>query len=206
MDQFQKAAWMSLVERIGPRLSGATFDNYQVGDEPAQAMLVDKLREVAANPAAMIESGGGLVLIGTMGTGKDHLSFCVASAVFKAGFSVAWENGEELFAAARDAMGSRDTEYQTARRYTQPDLLWLSDPLPPKGLAENSGNLTDWQMRFLYLIVDYRYRHKKPTIVTANAHDLMDFDRRIGLQVADRLNHGSVRFLCKWPSFRTRNR
>lgn len=201
MDEFQKHRWWSLLDRVGSRLTGATFDNYQC-ITPQQKQLVALLRKYSDNITQNRENGGGVVLIGTRGAGKDHLCFCVASAANKAGLTVGWASGEELFGDARDAMDSTSSEYELSRTYTDPDFLWLSDPIPPCGRKEDSGYLTDWQMRFLYRIVDARYRQKKPLLVTANATDLKDFEGRIGLQVADRLYHGSLRFMCKWTSGR----
>jgi hypothetical protein len=116
--------------------------------------------------------------------------------------TVEWTNGEELFADARDAMDGKASEHDLTRRHIECDFWWLSDPVPPKGKKQETGFLTDWQMRYLFRIVDARYRQKRPTLVTANALNLQDFEDRIGLQVADRLYHDSIRYLCVWGSGR----
>lgn len=196
MDVFHKHAWYALVDRIGPRLSAATFDNFEIRNQE-QKKLVTELRGYTEKIAENRTAGVNVILLGTCGVGKDHLSFCIAREAHKAGCSVAWTNGEELFADARDSMDGPSTEAELVYEYTQPDFFWLSDPLPG-----GAGELTDWQKRLVYRIVDARYRMLRPMIVTANVTSQEEFRQRISQQVADRLLHGAKRWMCKWPSYR----
>lgn len=196
MDYFKEHAWFALKEKVGKRLCSATFDKYET-KLPEQKKLVDSLREYTSKIVENHANGVSIILLGTCGVGKDHLSFCIANAAHTAGLTVNWTNGEDLFADARDAIDSRSTEAELLAKYSEPDYLWMSDPLPP------SGDLTDWQKRFLYRIIDSRYRRLKPVIITANVKDQEEFRSRVGYQVADRLMHGGLRWMCKWKSYRS---
>jgi DNA replication protein DnaC len=81
-------------------------------------------------------------------------------------------------------------------RMVQPDVLYLSDPLPP------FGNLTAHQATMLFRILDARYSRSKPTWVSVNVVSGLELDERIGAQNGDRLRDNAICILCDWPSYR----
>lgn len=198
MDYFAQYEWLSICERIGRRLSKQSFETYKATTKE-QVELVEKLKGYCKDIVQQRALGTNVMLVGTCGTGKDHLCFCVANAAHKAGMRINWINGEELFADARDSMDGRSTEAELVAKYTQPDFLWLSDPVPLR------GELTEWQMRFLYRIIDSRYRSLKPILLTANADSQADLLKKLGSQIADRLMDSAIRCFCKWKSHRSGN-
>jgi len=110
---------------------------------------------------------------------------------------VHWENGMDLYGDMRDII---DNRYQTEDRFiagmTLPDILILSDPLPPR------GSITDFQSQVLFRILDTRYRQCKPTWVTLNVRGAAEGDERLGPQLVDRLRDGALSIHCDWPSYR----
>lgn len=197
MDYQAKHTWYNLQHDVGRRLAGATLDGYEV-ESQAQAQLVSRIKTYVADIKSMREQGVNVLLFGSCGTGKDHLSMCIARAAHMAGYTVAWKNGEDLYGDIRDVIDSRYTEADLIAEYVRPDFLWLSDPLPP------SGSLTDWQRRWMFRIVDARYRKAKPMVVTANVNDHQEFCDRVGNQVTDRLLGSAISWMCRWPSYRSK--
>lgn len=187
----------SILQARGARYANCRLSNYTIYNDaqtPVKDALIDYCREMAAN----IRSGVGIVLFGPRGTGKDHLATACAFAAVKAGFGVRWENGMDLFGDFRDAMDTDTPEKSIVRSLIRPDVLVLSDPVPPK------GDLTDYQTSTLFRIVDGRYNEMKPTWVTLNCSAGPEAAARMGAQTVDRLRHGSLHLWCDWPSYRER--
>lgn len=190
------ARWRELIRKRGDRYATCSLNNFEAKTRDQQTALED-VRNYAANMPDRLKDGGGIVLWGPPGTGKDHLLAALAKvAIRDRGWTVSWENGADLFGEIRDRMDGADTEASLIRRMIAPSALWLSDPLPP------FGNLTDFQASMLFRIIDARYSRSKPTWVTMNVASAEEAVKRMGPQVVDRLRHGTLTVFCNWPSYR----
>jgi len=160
--------------------------------------VVDRLKKYCEEIPQRVEAGDGILLHGPSGTGKDHLAFAVlTAAIMRHGFSANWVNGADLYGDFRDRIGrEHKTEELLVQSLSTPRLLQISDPLPP------TGCLTDFQASMLFRIVDGRYSHCRPTIVTCNVASKDEAADRMGAQIVDRLTHGSLVLWCDWPSYR----
>lgn len=187
-----------VLSRIGRRYAKATFSAYQA-TSPLQERVLAALRDYAAEWEENRAMGQGLLLYGPRGTGKDHLAVAtLGNVLMRFDFRCEWTDGQDLYAAMRDKVGTDDTEAGQIRRYTAPDLLIVSDPLP----ADAKESLTSFQVSTLWRIIDRRYRDLKPTWVTLNVADFAEASRRLSPQIADRLSDGAVALHCDWASFR----
>lgn len=178
----------------GQRHANSTFESYVVST-PAQRIVLDGVRSYVHSGRAA--SGGGLLLCGPRGTGKDHLLVAAArECVHWHGTIVAWRSGIDLIEHLVDIMYGRAewSEYDNAHHYS--DLLILSDPLPP------SAELSPTEQRAIFSLVDHRYRHRRATWISANVAKEGDLDHRIGPAIADRLRDGATHYACHWPSYR----
>lgn len=138
-----------------------------------------------------------MILYGPVGTGKDHLAFALCRSVIKSGRTVRWVNGQSWFGAVRDAMETDRSEASLVGDLAKPQLVCLSDPLPPVGA------LTQHQTTMLYRLIDARYAKGLPTICTLNVADDEEADLRMGPATWDRLCHGAWKLKCMWPTYRT---
>ncbi len=180
---------------VGPRFASATLENYKASS-PEQGKVVNALRGYAGSIKEHVPAGDGIVLFGNAGSGKTHLLVAMGKAAIEAGFSVEWRNGQDVFAAFRDAISSDRSESAIVRRLVKPDVLILDDVLPP------GGTLTEYQSATLYRIVDARYRQCRPVWATMNVENGSEAERGMGVQVVDRLRHGALTLHCDWPSYR----
>lgn len=188
-----------LERSLGKRYSqgACSLAAYRVYD-PRQQIAVDTVNRVLGRLAEVIDNGEGVLLVGSVGTGKDHFLGCLLYAALDAKCEVKYVNGQEVFGTFRDRIdtGERDEEY--FRELTMPGLLAVSDPLPPVGQPGA------WDLQNLYRIVDRRYREKRPTWMTMNALSPEDMNAQLSSQVFDRLRHDATIIPCFWPSFRER--
>lgn len=187
--------WHELIRARGERYESCWLKNYAAESE-AQQGAVETLTAYCREVAGRVSLGEGMLLFGPKGTGKDHLIVAVARAAIRAGKTVRWQNGMDLFGDVRDAIGNGDNEKSLISRLVSPDVLYLSDPLPPV------GSLTEFQAAMLFRILDARYSRRKPTWVTVNVSSGTELDSRMGAQNGDRLRDGAIAIFCNWPSYR----
>jgi len=178
------------------RYAACHVRNYKC-ESPEQEKAAKAVTAFAKDIGANITEGGGIVFFGPPGTGKDHLmSFLIQSAV-RADKSVTWKNGMDLFGEVRDRMDDdRSSERAFVNSMVLPDVLAISDPLPP------FGELSPFQAAMLFRIIDGRYSRRKSTWVTLNVRDSDEGRTRLGSQSIDRLTDGALVIPCNWPSFR----
>ena len=185
------------LDRAGERYKGCRLDSFEISHK-AQEEVLEYLCKYADGLRANIKGGTNILLHGPPGTGKDHLLVAMVHEALALGIGVEWVDGADLYGAMRDRMGSDEAEQEFLRRYTSPDVLAISDPLPPMGAV------TDFQRILLFRIIDRRYRDMRPTWMTLNVADREEAEKRLSPNICDRLGEGALRLTCNWPSYRDR--
>ena len=180
---------------VGQRFAAATLENYQV-TLPEQRKVIDAITGYVAAIKVRTAGGQGIVLFGNPGTGKTHMLAAAGKDAIRAGLTIVWRNGQEVFASFREAISSNQSESAIVRELVAPDVLIVDDILPP------SGVLTEYQASTLYQIIDARYRQCRPTWATMNVADGGEAQRGMGVQIVDRLRDGALTLFCDWPSHR----
>lgn len=190
-----------LAADAGPRYADCTLDSFaidaaQPGERRLQQAAVDRLRVFCGDIDAMTKQGHGLVLYGPEGTGKDHLMVACLKEALAAGLTVRLVFGVDLYAQWRDEIDKKVIEAQAMGEWLRPDILAISDPLPPV------GELSEHQAAKLMALVHGRYRQCKPVWCTLNVAGAIEASKRLTAQITGRLRDGSLSIACNWPSHR----
>ena len=112
---------------------------------------------------------GWVVITGSTGSGKTHLSVAVAQTFVDAGREVVFANVAELMDRLR-RHSLTDPEDTTMQELQDAELLVLDD----MGMER----MTPFADEKLYLIINYRYEWATPTVITTNLQLEQMFDRR----------------------------
>jgi DNA replication protein DnaC len=190
-----------LAGKLGHRYTPerVSLDRFEVY-HPAQADALACVHALADRLPELLAQGRGIVLYGLVGTGKDHLlASLLYAAVGQRVARVDWVAGQDLFGAFRDRISADAREEDLLRQYAAPDVLAISDPIPP------IGDPSAWNVLQLYRLLDRRYRSLRSTWVSLNAVSIEDADAKLSAPVFDRLREGAEMIPCFWPSFRERN-
>jgi len=115
-----------------------------------------------------------LLLIGVPGTGKSHLAFSAAWDYLEDGYSVIYNQVEDILNELQSHLDDGKEFRRLWSRLKDCDLLILDDM--------GAHNPTAWRTSQLDALVDYRYREALPLIMTANK---LDFSERIPDRVKD---------------------
>ena len=104
----------------------------------------------------MLSQNIGLLLFGEVGTGKTFFAACIANALVENCVSVKMTN----FSTILNDLFYETDKNQYIDRLNKHDLLIIDD----LGIERN----TDYALEQVYNIIDARYRHNRPLIVTTN--------------------------------------
>lgn len=129
-----------------------TFDN----DDGANERVSRICRNYAENFETMLAEGKGLLLFGSVGTGKTFGAACIANALIDKGIPCLVTNFARLVNSI-SGMREKQDYLDSLDRY---DLLVIDD------LAAERD--TEYMGEIVQNIIDARYRAKKPLIVTTN--------------------------------------
>ena len=185
----------SVQAAIGKRYSDCTFGNYQSTTKD-QIKVVSRMAEYADALNSGNRPVSSIVLFGPVGTGKDHLLSVLMLTAARNGHSVYHMTGVDIYAKCRDTIDSDRSEAQLLDEFTAPDVLCISDPIPPW------GELTAPQVSFMFRAIDRRYRDNKPTWVSMNSSNSKEATKRMSAQLVDRLKDGAICLACNWKSYR----
>ncbi len=188
-----------LGERYNPQR--CSLDTFRLTSREKQQPVITRLREIGADLPNFTLGGHGLVFIGSVGTGKDHLAASMLyTAIREFRIQAKWVNGRAIFQASRDAIRNDLAESEMIEPFLHPTILCISDPVPV------GGSLTSWNVDLLYRLIDIRYRRMRPTWMTLNVQTPEEADKCLTPPVWDRLRDGAEIVRCFWSSFRRESR
>jgi len=167
---------------------------------PNQRVVVESLTALVAELPALVREGRGLVFLGSVGTGKDHLMAAMLYSAARHGIRCRWFNGQEFFGGFRDRIDTGQRDEETFRQWLAPQVLGISDPVPP------IGEIGAWNTTNLYRLIDRRYRERRSTWLSVNASSMDEAEATLSSPNFDRLRQDAELFRCFWPSYRERKR
>jgi DNA replication protein DnaC len=153
--------------RIPPAYRHCTLGGFESASAPALAAAWEKAAAFASGfPHTGEAAGLGLLLMGSTGVGKTHLAVAVLRELAESkGVRGAFWDFNELMREIRASYDPevRMTEAQVLDPIIRADLLVLDDL--------GAWKMTDWMNDTLFHILNQRYVHQRPSIITTNFDD-----------------------------------
>ena len=130
-----------------------TFAN----DDGKNEKISNAMKRYVDNFKDFKKEGKGLLLYGTVGTGKTYFAACIANALIDEGYSVLMTNFARLTNSIQGTFDGKNEFIDSLQRYT----LLIIDDLG----AERKSDFTQEQV---FQIIDARYRSGLPMVITSN--------------------------------------
>ena len=130
-----------------------TFEN----DDGSNPKMTNAMRNYVENFETFKEKGKGLLLFGSVGTGKTYLAACIANALINKGIPCLVTNFAKI---ANDVQGMFEGKQQYYNRLNSFPLLVLDDL--------SAERKTEYMQEIVFNVIDARYRANLPIIVTTN--------------------------------------
>ncbi|MEE6030459.1 ATP-binding protein [Avibacterium paragallinarum] len=194
-ERVHKISGLKMTSGIAKRFEQARFSNYQETEYNRKAK-----RFCEAYAAKWIDRksvGGGLILCGKPGTGKNHLASAIAHHIIEQ------HQDEVLITTAlriiRKVKSTWDkntslTEDEVMNIYTDKDLLIIDEV----GVQFGSES----EKIILFEIINERYEQMKPTILISNLSE-DELSRYVGERIIDRMREGKGAVInFDWESYR----
>lgn len=157
---------------------------------PQVAAWATKLVTLARDtrPLPRIAQGPSLLVLGPTGTGKTYNAYGAITALATSGAACHWHalTAADLYAQLRPRPNT-DTEREF-EKLARTALLFIDDIGAAKG--------TEWNEEINYRLINHRYQHQQPTIVTSNVPPA-NLANALGERVASRLTEMADRVVLK---------
>lgn len=126
-------------------------------DDRQNIKISDAMQRYVNNFTEFKKDGKGLLLYGTVGTGKTYYSACIANALIDKGYSCLMTNFARLTNKIQGMFEGKQEYIDSLNRYS---LLIIDD----LGVERK----TEYMAEQVYNIIDARYRSGLPFIITTN--------------------------------------
>ncbi len=159
-------------QHIGKRFEDRTFETFSVNMQNKRAF------DICWNYAQRftLNTKDGLMLVGPVGTGKTHLAAAILKVVFDKNVSAAMVVVPELLEEIRQSYV--DNTQKLTEKVKSKRFLVLDD--------FGAEKTTDWVQEQLYNLINYRYEHHLPTVITTNC-DMDELKKKHGERTVDRI-------------------
>ena len=130
-----------------------TFENADGSNEK----IINAAKNYVANFGEFRENGKGLLLFGTVGTGKTYIAACIANALIDKGYPVLMTNFARIANTVSGMFEGKQEYYDSLNRFP---LLILDDL--------SAERKTEYMQEIVFNVIDSRYRANLPLIITTN--------------------------------------
>lgn len=152
---------------MGNIIKNQSFDNfdlewYRSSGEEVYNRMAHNLKVAREYARDFGKSGANLLLIGTTGTGKTHISSAIASEIISRGFDVLYDSAQNIIEAFRNDQFYRSAKNpeSEAEKYLECDLLIVDD------LGAEFTN--QFSVAALYNLINTRQNRNLSTIISTN--------------------------------------
>ena len=145
---------------LGERFFEKNFETYQINYNNAKAF--ETAKRFITNFEIANKRGTGIIFYGPYGVGKTHLACSIANELLKMQKSVVFGSTIKLFGIIKKSYNNeiQENKSKIISEFINCDVLIIDD------LGKEKPS--EWVLEKLYYIINERYEHNKPIIITTN--------------------------------------
>lgn len=158
-----------------------TFANFTTGGNGQLEKAKNKAMQYVAGFAQFENDRFNSILFaGQVGAGKTHLGMAICNELLNAqGVGVIYMPYRDAVTKIKQTVMDRENYNAAIWQYCNARLLYIDDLL--------KGRLTEADLNILYELVNYRYMHNKPMVISTEKtpESLVDFDEAVGSRILE---------------------
>lgn len=198
---------LKVASLIGDRYKNVSFETTDQTDNNSFNTAFIRCKRYCEASNKVYQEGMGIYLFGDKGTGKTHLTACMANALMNKHYQVLFTNFFEISKMIRSTFNSNNNESENdyINRLANIDFLFIDDLGTER---VNNGEADLWLQEKMFDVLNKRYNMKKPTIFSSN-YSLTELikERGIADKTIDRIAEMSTAILkIEGESYRLKNR
>ena len=166
-EKLAKIAELKNLSLISKRYENVSFESTQTGHNSSFDKAFERCKRYCENHQKVYENGNGIYLFGAKGSGKTHLTACIANELLKKCVPVLLTNLFEISKAVKSTFqnGFHESEQEFFERFEKVSFL-IFDDLGVETFTKNDRDT--WLQTLLFDLINRRYNAKKPTIFSSN--------------------------------------
>jgi DNA replication protein DnaC len=171
---------------LGDRYKDVSFEATETGFNPIFDNTLTRCKRYCEISSEALEKGYGMYIFGNSGSGKTHLTACMANKLMREYREVLFTNFFEISSAIRNGFKNNGSNEQNILdRIANVDFLFLDD-LGTERVKKDNEDM--WLQEKIFEVINKRYNNKKPTIFTSNysLQELVE-DRGLMQKTVDRI-------------------
>ena len=196
-EKMRKIEVLRSLSLLGERYKNSSFQNTKTGINPSFDKAFNRCQKYCELYEQTVKDGYGVYLFGSKGTGKTHLTACMANFLLSKCVPVLFTNLFEISKAVKSTFNrsSSQTEQILIEKFSSIDVLFFDD-IGSEIFSKNTGDT--WLQSLLFDLINKRYNNQKATIFTSNysLNQLIN-DRKIMEKTVDRINEMTLGAVIK---------
>ena len=200
IDDLNRKRIADMIKRsgLGARFSERTFENY-IAETGWQKVALSVMQEFVADVIARKDKGRGLILSGSVGTGKTHLAAAAAITLMGAGFETVYGTASAILGEIKKSWKD-DTDHDVVGRLCSVPLLVIDD------LGKEYSKRVDgwsWAQEQFFQVINARYENYFPVVITTN-FNMSQLSDTMGDAIVSRLVECCRGVRCDGEDYRMR--
>lgn len=150
---------------LSNRYKNVNFNNCITGENESFDIAYNRCKKYCEKSNEILEKGFGIYIYGDKGTGKTHLTSCMANELIRQYKQVLFTNFFEISKSIRATFKGKGNEIDLINKIANVDFLFIDDLGTEKVTKEGEDT---WLQDKIFEVINKRYNNMKPTIFTSN--------------------------------------
>lgn len=177
----RRAKEISRQNGISEEFRKKTFDNFEIRNIELLKNARNKAEQYAINFGRFEkEKYNSIMFSGQAGSGKTHLGMAICNNLLNVcGVGFIYMSYRNAITEIKQTVTDKENYYASIGPYCNARLLYIDDLL--------KGRSTEADLNILYELVNYRYMHNKPMIISTekSPEELIEFDEAVGSRIIE---------------------